>query len=66
MLGMVMSSIMRRRSCAICLVTERIIVGGVDHDDVSRHVVEEAGEIGILAERDRKNDRLHTLHGLFL
>jgi hypothetical protein len=36
--------------------TERMIVGGVDHGGAGRHVAEEAGEIGMLPERDRKND----------
>jgi len=31
-----------------CTVTERIIVGGVDHDDVDRHVVEELARSGYL------------------
>lgn len=47
-------------------VTERIVIGGVDHDDVGRHVVKGPGEIGILAERDCKNYRLNALHGLLL
>ncbi len=49
-----------------CTVTERVVVGGIDHDDVGGHVIEEAGEIGISPERDYKNDCRYVLHSLLL
>jgi type I restriction-modification system DNA methylase subunit len=44
--------------------TERIIVGGVDHGNVARHVVEEVGEIGIFRRIERMI--IATLHGFLL